>query len=1291
MAVPRTIRGEYRRENYVIEHEGAGGDKMKPTEISTKTPTAATGFFATLCGLLHSKGSGAPKISLGRRLTLTPALCLIVLSVTTGVAQAATPETPETGKANPATITATTATLEDGVLNPNTALGELAEYEYRFRVSATECEGEEATAGMAAGGKKEVVPPVELTSLQPNVQYTFCLFERNLATGETSPASPVEHFTTKPAPPTIRAESRDEVSSTSATLEAYINPNNESTKYIFEYSTSESNKKLTGTIVKVNGASELSAEFGVQRASVATGAVLAPGTTYYYHVIAQNAQSEAEDMTAEGAVEHFTTVSSPSTEPVTAVEATTATFNGRLSPLNPKVAAQYHFDYNRGGICTGGSETPLGEAGVGAGGGISKATMVSGLQPDTIYTVCFVTANVKQGSIPITAAPVTFRTLPAAYVTEVSSSSVSLHAVLDPEASATTYRFQYGPSPTYGLETSEADAGSGTALVSVEVPLQALSIASVYHYRVIAVNAAHEIFTSEDHSFTTLPAGTGAFALPDDRQYELVSPPDKYGALVEPIGIFGVIESSAQGDAFTYHASAPTEAQPQGNANASQILARRTADGWSDQDIATPNGTVAGVTIGNGEEYRFFSANLSQSLLEKVGQSGFTTYPGEETAPDAMEHERTPYMRHDFSCPSPACYTPLVTKADVTSGVALGGERSPVEEAFRGATPDLSHVVLSASAPLTKATPTAPEAAGLYEWSAAAPPLEQLQLVSVLPAAEGGGPAGGAAFGAGEGRGDESRNAISNDGSRIIWTAEGEDASMYMRDTARGETVRLDAVQGGSGEDPEAGGLAPKAQFDMANSDGSIAFFTDTQRLAADSRGEWVLEGGQPAPDLYGCNIVEVEEAGHTKLKCDLTDLSPDSNPGEEPADVQGSVLGASEDGSYVYFVADGVLGDGGEHGASTGNCGNKSEHGAPGQTCNLYVEHYNGESKTWEAPRFIATLSGADSNDWKFGNLGAHTSGSSPNGHYLAFMSERDLTGYDTADASSGDPDEEVYLYDALTGKLVCASCNPTGARPVGEEYGGEDDAKSDYEPKIPLVGGYVVWPDEQWLAANIPGWVTYSGRDGAHQPRYLSNSGRLFFNSHDALVPQDANDTWDVYEYEPPGVGDCTPSTQRPSDVYDPNAEGCVGLISSGESSEESAFLDASESGGDVFFMTLSQLVPQDVDHYYDVYDAHECTGESPCFPASAETPPPCTTEASCKPAPEVQPSIYGLPSSATFAGPGNLAPPPPAAVKTVAKKAVKCKKDERKNKKGKCALRKKKSKKQAKRASNDRRAGR
>src|SRR4029077_8041448 len=117
-----------------------------------------------------------------------------------------------------------------------------------------------------------------------------------------------------------------------------------------------------------------------------------------------------------------------------------------------------------------------------------------------------------------------------------------------------------------------------------------------------------------------------------------------------------------------------------------------------------------------------------------------------------------------------------------------------------------------------------------------------------------------------------------------------------------------------------------------------------------------------------------------------------------------------------------------------------------------------------------------------------------SPDGRWLAFMSQRSLTGYENHDARSGNPDEEVYLYDAEAQGLQCASCNPTGARPVGVEYGGE----------ARLVGGEQVCPSKPGLAANTPAWPPYKLASPRYQSRYLSNSGRLFFNSHDALTPQ-------------------------------------------------------------------------------------------------------------------------------------------------------------------------------------------
>ena len=159
------------------------------------------------------------------------------------------------------------------------------------------------------------------------------------------------------------------------------------------------------------------------------------------------------------------------------------------------------------------------------------------------------------------------------------------------------------------------------------------------------------------------------------------------------------------------------------------------------------------------------------------------------------------------------------------------------------------------------------------------------------------------------------------------------------------------------------------------------------------------------------------------------------------------------------------------------------------------------------------------------------------------------------------------------------------------------------------------------------------------------LTDAGRVFFETRDALVPSDTNGQLDVYEYE----------------------GGHVYLISSGTSSYESNLEDASESGDDVFFRSDQALVPQDnQEGMIAIYDARMAGG----FPAPA-SPPACTTADACRTPVSPQPSIYGAPASQAFSGLGNLAPP---EVKPKAKpkaKPVKCKGDgsRRGGKKRKC----------------------
>jgi DNA-binding beta-propeller fold protein YncE len=837
-------------------------------------------------------------------------------------------------------------------------------------------------------------------------------------------------------------------------------------------------------------------------------------------------------------------------------------------------------------------------------------------------------------------------------VSEVSADSADLGAEVDPNSEpgeqATAYRFEYGPCLTattcaesgYGSETPAKTLAAGFEVQAVSVHVAGLTASTTYHFRALANNGHGEATPGLEQVFTTQSAG-GPLVLPDNRGWELVSPPDKQGSLIEPIEETGVVQAAADGDGVTYLANAPTEADPEGYANEVQVLSRRGMGGtpsWSSLDIAIPHPAAAGKGVGAGPEYSFFNPDLTLSAVQPAGEFN-PLLSGEASESTAYLHVLT--VPAEACTPATSCYVPLVTRANDTADQPFGeaekclraegseGRHAVCGPRFQGATEDLSHVVLSSKAPLT------PNAGfkQLYEWSAGA-----LAHVTVL---SGGEPAPEDAHLGSESEG--TRGAISSDGTRIVWsTPDG----LYQRDTAPpGSTVQLDKA-----EEPMPGHLCGECEsgggsFQFASSDGTRVFFTDEHKLTEDSGAR--SESGHLKADLYEYDF-------NKPVGERLTDVTP--KHGAESAEVQGGILGASTDGEYVYFVADGVQSE------TPNSRGQSAQPGHP----NLYLRH--GTSTI-----FITTLASGDANDWNEG-LPHQPTRVSPNGQFLELMSEARLTGYDNRDVATGKPAAEVYLYDATANSLVCASCDPTGARPVGVEYEKLDSHNGG------LVGGHDTWKSSALVAANVPGWTVSIGITGArYQPRYLSNSGRLFFNTVNALVPQDVNGTQDVYEYEPLGLENTEGKSvcEASNPEFSAASGGCVSLISSGASAQESAFMDASESGDDVFFLTSAKLSPLDVDTSRDIYDAHVCTTAEPCITFPNAQSPPCTTEASCKAAPTPQPSIFGSPSSQTFQGLGN--PAPAAAVKAKAKPLTRaqklaaalkvCKKDRSKAKRAKC----------------------
>jgi hypothetical protein len=893
-------------------------------------------------------------------------------------------------------------------------------------------------------------------------------------------------------------------------------------------------------------------------------------------------------------------------ESATGVKATSATLTGTVDP-DEAGAATCRFEW--GTSIAFGKLAPCEPEGVANGNGpVAVHAALSGLQPDTTYHFRLQASNAN-GTNPGEASQDQEFSTPGPGIREQSASivtadSATLGAKIDPDGAATSYYFQYGTSTAYGTDLPAAPGlglGAGKGDQAVSAHLQGLAAATTYHYRVVAIGeVGGEPVVNEgpDETFATQAIGS-EITQPDGRAWEMVSPPDKQGSGIYAVGFEGGsdIQAAASGDGITYTANSPFVANPAGSRSLemTQVISnRRAPDSWETADITTAH-DEGPTTIGIGQtaEYKLFSSDLSLGLVAPDGDTPLPPLPAGS--------EKTIYFRE-----ADGAYKALVTSANVPPGTKFGGSGELYASfEFVYGTPDLSHVILSAQVALEAG---APAGGGLYEWSGG-----KLALVSVFPDGE---PTSNATLGSDGGSTQGVvRHAISDDGSRVIWEQGG--SGVYLRDTVRGETVKADVAQEGL---PEVSG---PSSFTTASSDGSRVFFTSGRHLTADSTLNSQSE------DIY---VFEVTSGSGEPLAGKVTDLSAASNRGEG-AGVQG-VIGASEDGSYVYFVARELLGDAAQRGAEGGHY--------------LYVEHYDAATKAWAAPQLVAALSAEDGPTWASrGNLIQLTSRVSPDGRYLAFMSDRSLTGYENHDANSDVADEEVFLYDASTGKIVCASCNPSGGRPVGIEVGGLfDERLVDYRP---------IW-GKRWLAGNVPGWTTKDLGSAIYQSRYLSDSGRLFFDSSDALVPADVNGREDVYEYEPDGIGSCQgPSHgQSASVVFDESVGGCIGLISSGTSSEESAFMDASETGGDVFFLTQSKLSERDYDTSLDMYDAHECTASEPCAPPAPLTPPPCTTGDACKPGPTPQPTLFGAPSSETFSGAGNVVPSA-AEPKTVTTRAA------------------------------------
>ena len=864
------------------------------------------------------------------------------------------------------------------------------------------------------------------------------------------------------------------------------------------------------------------------------------------------------------------------TSAASSVGETTATLNGSVNPEGVELEECF-FEFGKTAAYGETEECAETPAVIGTGTSAEPVHAdLSGLDLGAEYHFRLVAINengeVKGGDqhFELESPPV----IDAQWAQSVVLSEAILKAEINPEGFATTYYLKYGTDTSDGNETEVKGVGSDKVDHIVTESLEGLSPGTTYHYRFVATNA---IGTTEgaDHTFTTYSAAanntdcpnqayrTGASAtLADCRAYEMVSPVDKngkdifaYWATGEPRTTFN--QSAVGGDKITY-TSAGSFGDQLSALGANQYIATRGAAGWSTHGINAPRTKTLGdpalfVSLFGDlwNQSKMFSPDLSEAWITDSNRVPLTA--------DAGQGWANLYRRDN-----------LDESYEAVTRTAQSPPFNP-EEAYpevAGRSSDSSSTLFTETGHLTADALSNEGVWQVYDYTGGA-----VHLVSVLPdgstnpttSSPGTVQHGVAQTSAGQ-FGPAVSHAISADGSRIFWTASlnasaGGGGSIYVRESPGQPQSALN----GSNECTEPAKactrLVVAATFGTANR--FWAASTDGSKL--------IYTTGDP-----GTNSLQDGTAT-------LSEFDVDAETTVQVAGEVGGVVGASDDLSYVYFTSKESL-------ASGANAGD----------WNLYVDHEGTVD-------FIAAVSPADRGAGNKSSIDStealtHVARVTPDGHQLAFQSLSSLTGYDNIDASSGKADIEVYLYDANTSRLTCVSCNPSGAKPVGQEL------QRPYMPKTTSVSQTGLW-----AAAWLETWV-----HNTHQSRALSDDGnRLYFNSFDALVPWDTNGVQDVYQWEASGSGTCQ------------KADGCISLISTGESSGRSEFVDASADGSNVFIETDSGLDPRDPG-LRDIYDARVNGG----FPLPPE-PPACEGDA-CQSVPPAPPAT--TPSSASFHGAGN-----------------------------------------------------
>jgi plastocyanin len=308
-------------------------------------------------------------------------------------------------------------------------------------------------------------------------------------------ASPTPTPTPPPTPtptPVVITNPATNVAAFSATLNGSVNPRGATTTVFFQYGLTRSYGSTSPMQIQ-NG--------NTLRPVSANITGLLANRTYHFRIVARN-----NGGTSFGADRTFTTLTATGppvvvTRPATLIASFSATLNGSLNPHG--LTTTVYFQY--GTTTSYGSTTPMRTQTGNTYRNIPAN--ISGLSPNTRYHFRIVATN-SEGTrfgadrtfttLSATGPPVV-TTDPASFIT---SFSARLNSLVNPHGLPTTVHFQYGTTPSYGLTTAP-QSRTGNTFQAVGANVTGLTANTLYHFRVVASNAAGTRI-GNDRTFTTL-------------------------------------------------------------------------------------------------------------------------------------------------------------------------------------------------------------------------------------------------------------------------------------------------------------------------------------------------------------------------------------------------------------------------------------------------------------------------------------------------------------------------------------------------------------------------------------------------------------------------------------------------------------------------------------------------------------------------------------------------------------------------------------------------------------------